>query len=98
MNNPGFESFKISVVLIKHKCTKNAFVFHSDELNHSLFYFLYSLTLLKCREDIWDKLTSQNLVSRQLHHKINDFLLIFISISFVNVRATDLWFCYEHLR
>ena len=49
-------------------------------------------------EDIWDKLTSQNLVSRQLHHKINDFLLIFISISFVNVRATDLWFCYEHLR
>ena len=46
---------------------------------------------------VYKILTCQNLVSGQLHDQVDDFLFIIEPISFLNIRATNLGLCNEHL-
>ena len=50
INNSSFKSLKISVILVEHKRSYHSFISNSDQINDSLFHFIYSkiLSMLWC--------------------------------------------------
>lgn len=43
MDDSGFETLEIFIVLVKHESADNSFVFHMDQINDPLFKIFYEI-------------------------------------------------------